>query len=518
MDVRMPDGTILRGVPDDLSKDDILDRYRNYLSRQADQAVYNESSIPEKVQLGLRQSATELGHGVDALTQGGSNYYRSQLPEQARTGEVQSPGELAGIDALTVTDKDKAELQRLQGIEGGWKTTGKVLGDIGMMAIPGAAGARSAAGLPRAVAASRALGGESLGAGVVEGLQSQDPFRGAVAGASTMGLGHAVPRLLGLNRSVAAQELADQGVGLTPGQRWGGIAKFAEELLSYIPGTAKSVIAAKERALSSWNGVVGSIATNVRGLSPHKAIEATKAAVKSGYDEIFKGSAKLDDGLFPKWANILEDARGSMAPKEYKQLEKLFANLADPIAKGRGSLAGNALQTLDQRLGKLMTQAYRRGDSIAGDTYKSAKEVLRQSMPEDMASSLARNNELYGKFKTLESATAKVAPSKRQPPGTFTPEELLSSSAAGRRPQAATGRAPLQGEASTAAQVLTPPNVAQGAAAVVPALAKPFLNPVTQKAFTSNTTADIARLLSSTAPATSEEYQQWMADLLRQRR
>lgn len=446
---------------------------------------------------GDTQAANELAAYVDA-NMPSAEMLRQQdfdsMPwyQKAGIGFDQAVTDL-GTGIKTVLGGDtaqaKADSEMVDSVDSGWKTAGNVAGDIAMASLPGLGATSMAArqGLPLATRAAAGLGGEAWGAGVVEGLQNNDLLTGAAAAATTAVVGGGVPKMLGIG-SKAADDLAEQGVNLTPGQRWGGIVQGVEEIMSYIPGFSKPVQKARERALTSWNQVM-------RGSkkAPQEAIGDIKAAVKAEYDDIFEGVTKLDDSLFNSWATTLNQASDVMPPKEFKQLEKLFANISDPIARGRGSIDSKALQSLDQNLGKLQNQAYRRGDSIAGDVYKSAKESLRQAMPEGMSSRLAQNNKAYGEFKVLESVTAKAAPMKRQPPGTFYPAEGLTSAAAGRRPLAAQGRAPLQKQLETANEVIRKENAAQGLIGRVPALTRPILNRGTQAIATSPATAQAMR-------------------------
>jgi hypothetical protein len=489
MDVRMPDGTILQGVPDDMPKEEILNRYRASEARRYRQEDFDSMPWYQQAAIGAGQSVDELLTGVKGIMGGDTTQARA---DQAMVNDIDS----------------------------GWKTAGNIAGDVAMASVPGLGAANVArnAGLPLARAAQAALAGETLGAGVVEGVQNESLASGATAAGLTAAGGVLAPKLLGIG-SKAADELYQQGVKLTPGQRWGGIIKGAEEILSYVPGTAKPVQKAKDAALSSWNGVIRSIKGDVSGLTPHQAIEATKKAVKSEYEDIFSGTAKLSDDLLPGWASALDEAQKVMPPKEYKALQKTFSNLADPIARGKGSMDAKALQSLDSGLGKLSSQAFKRGDGIAADVFKSAKETLRQAMPDDMSKRLAQNNEAYSKFKVLESATGKSAPSKRQPAGTITPGELLTSASVGRRPQAAVGRAPLQSDAALANEVLSGSNKVQGLAGAIPAISRPFINEPMRRGLTSPLTGQMARSLPTLGLATSqEERMRWMADQIRRRR
>jgi len=406
--------------------------------------------------------------------------------QQAGIGAGQSVADVfTGAKALLGGDTAQAERdsQMLDDIDSGWKTAGNIAADIGMTALPGsfAAAGATRAGLSTGARIASTLAAEGVGAGVVEGLQEQDFDKGLRAGGMTAAGGYVLPKLLGVGTRAGPDILAAQGVNLTPGQRWGGLPAMVEEILSYIPGTAKPVQAARERAVQSWNSVLRSsmAPTATKGMSPHEATQAIKTAVKSEYDDIFRGTMTLD-GLDNAWMGISAGQRNILPPDELSRFNKTLENYWQKLEGA--TVNGKTVQTADKALGKLANQAYKAGDGLMGDAYSAAQRGLQSALPKEIAERLAVNAKAYGRFKVLESATGKVAPSGRSPAGTIMPQELVSSTSAGRRGQAAVGRAPLQDEAHMAAQTLSrPDNAVQGLAQVVPGAGSLFINPVTQR-------------------------------------
>ena len=92
----------------------------------------------------------------------------------------------------------RADQSLVDSVDSGWKTAGNVVGDIAMASVPGLgmSGMAARQGLPLATRAAAGLGGEAWGAGVVEGLQSNDLGTGVTAAATTAAVGGGVPRSL----------------------------------------------------------------------------------------------------------------------------------------------------------------------------------------------------------------------------------------------------------------------------------------------------------------------------------
>ena len=258
---------------------------------ELDQAIYDQSGPLDKIQLGANESIQELGVGTsDFLSGGGSNYYQTQLPDEA--GRNQS------IDlAERYTPGARDELARSRDVDGTLKTIGNIGGDIATLAIPGARIARGAGGLSKALAAEALLVGGYEGAKLpTQGTtRAGNAATGAIATAAT---GAVLPAVAAAGRKFipideVAKPLLDRGVRLTPGEV-----------------TRREPVQMAEAALSRTPIIAGKIA-KLKG----QAREDMRALYDS---EDWEGMSKLLKYLESKGTNLVK--AGKEGDRTYRQL------------------------------------------------------------------------------------------------------------------------------------------------------------------------------------------------------
>jgi hypothetical protein len=212
-----------------------------------DQQAYNDANIAEKLQLGIVQSVTEAGIGIDDYLNsdpGGS--FRQTAPFPFPSG---------GLRLSTQAQRDM--LDRERGVEGGWKTTGEIIGDVGMLMAGGAplAGAKAVRAAP--LLADAALVGGLEGTKLPEEGESR-LGNATIGAAATLATGGLVKALAAGGRAYRGKNLTpkrqgqldtlqEQGLKTTPGQYYGGTVGTLENAAATVnPAANKAVIAARE--------------------------------------------------------------------------------------------------------------------------------------------------------------------------------------------------------------------------------------------------------------------------------
>lgn len=423
---------------------------------QIDQQTYDKTNFPQKMQLGLKQSALETVQGVSDLATGGSNYYATQLPENMPRSQTEP----------MVSPETTSELERLQNVRGGFKTAGNIAGDVAQLAIPTSRVAKMT-NFPRALAAE---------SGLVAGHQAlQDPEPGqtrignaAIGGAATAVGGTAVPAALRygvqpavrqvLNKAApidsVAQEMIEGGVKLTPGMARPRLAGV-ERLMGKIPGVGGRVGNLQAEAVESWNKYVleriGPIARDLDATG-QEAFQTLQDRFTSAYSDVW-------GGVTPK--NV-------RANEAYKNLDTLKADIdklpTDYQGLARGSIedAQTALlqfaETGDTRLLDAADDALRAAQQQAGQDggplFSNIRNVYRESLPDNVGSKLAEIDYQYRKYGVTQRAAGYVDSMKHG--GVISPSSLLGAVKAKNSERAvSSGTGAFQNEAQAGQEVLS---------------------------------------------------------------
>lgn len=439
-DIRMPDGTIIRNVPDGTPRAEIERKWKIAASQKNPQRTAPQSAVA-----GAGHGLTfgfldELGAVADTIglpagekrptIWNGSSFGDAWRANQRRNNEIlkdaekQNPksymaGEVAGMIAPAL-------------ITGGGSTA--------------ASGGRLAARVPRLARAARAVApavaqGAAYGAGSTNGGLGARA-RGAAEGAAWglggdlagRAVGKVASRIIGGKKVPAnVRRLADEGIVLTPGQRAGPGSlrnKFEDTVLGSLPWVKEVPAAAARRGendlrVAVANRVLKPIGQKLDRGSPinSKTIGGIQDMVGNAYDEaIAPLSLQLDDDIMRSLDDIIGGAEREVGPDGARQVaayaEHLKGRLAEgmtgePLKREIQALRGVASETgkKDPMLGQRFWALHntlddglaRQSGETASDAYRSAREssTLMSRMNDAAAKSV---NSEFGPTQLLQAA------------------------------------------------------------------------------------------------------------------
>ncbi len=445
-DVKMPDGTIVRNVPEGTTRAQLMARY-------------GKSAKPNKRPSGAGSSMAhgagdslflgfldEAGAVMDTLGIGGSGEERPNIWNGSGFDEARRANLKRNREIL-------AEKQRAN--PGAYLTgqigaafvplptgKGKLVQIMQNAANSKRAGVAARAGRVAATAAPDVARATVYGAGSAEGDLGQR-VRGAGEGALLGAAGNAAGRALGgtVSRALrgkavspAVRELADAGVVMTPGQRAGPgtIRKNLEEgVLGSLPVIKSIPTAAKRRGIEQLNiaAINRALApigyTLPRGVKPGRDLIAMADDVAyAAYDRSVSGLVLgRDKGLQAAAEAIAEGARANVGPGAGQLnaiVRRTLAQLDD------GPLAGSRVRDM---LSDLRGEAseFMRATATANER-RIGKELWK--LHDQIDSALVRQNTKGGVkgFKKARQAVADFkrikAAAARSPDGVFSPSQL----------------------------------------------------------------------------------------------
>lgn len=390
-DVRMPDGTIIRNVPEGTTKSQLMARY-------------GKAKPQER---GLLRRVDDAVRGVaDAVTLGYSDEIAAKL------------GEITGLGGKKGDYKGNLASQRHRDSQGGGE---RVLGQvIGAVAGPGSkiAAAKGLKGLVGSAIEGAAYGAGYGSGSAKEGERLQGAKSGAALGAAGGVAGRAVgaagARLLrGAKVSPQVRELADAGVVMTPGRRGGKIKRTWEEsVLGSLPFVKAIPRAANERSIEQLNVAVANQALETIGVQypmntppGHEFNGKVQQAAYDAYDNAV-GALNLQDdrALTGGVASILKTGPAKVGPLK-DQLNSLIQLHLDPLLKG--PISGPQVRAL---MSDLRKDASKYASSASANERGLGEELWRLNDQLDQA--LVRQNG-HGATEAFKNAREAVTRVKR---------------------------------------------------------------------------------------------------------
>lgn len=246
-----------------------------------------------------------------------------------------------------------------------------------------------------------------------------------------------------------ARVLQDEGVILTPGQRFGGTMKRLEDAATSIPLLGDSIKSAQARGMQQYTRAAINRALRPIGeelpanLTGNKAIEYAYGKLGDKYDELLPNLRGNLDYKAPP--NALPAVAGQAAPaslrEELDSLRNLGQNLPEPqrgqlgriIDKEiidrftpQGLAEGQTLKDIESKLGGLKSD-FRRSDNYdvrsLGDAVDEMQGSLRRMVERvnpEYQGELQKINQGYASFKISQRAASNPG----APEGVFTPAQL----------------------------------------------------------------------------------------------
>lgn len=389
-DIRMPDGTIIRNVPDGTPRAEIERKWKIAASQKNPQRTAPQSAVA-----GAGHGLTfgfldELGAVADTIglpagekrptIWNGSSFGDAWRSNQRRNNEIlkdaekQNPksymaGEVAGMIAPAF-------------FTGGGSTA--------------ASGGRLAARVPRLARAARAVApavaqGAAYGAGSTNGGLGARA-RGAAEGAAWglggdlagRAVGKAASRLIGGKKVPEnVRKLAEEGIVLTPGQRAGPRSirnTFEDKVLGSIPFVSDVPAAAARRGendlrVAVANRVLKPIGQKIDRGSPinNETIGGIQDMVGNAYDEaIAPLSLRMDDDILRSLDDIIGGAEREVGPDGASQVASYAGYLKDRLAEG---LSGEPLKREIQALRGVASEAGKK-DPMLGQRFWALHNTL----------------------------------------------------------------------------------------------------------------------------------------------
>lgn len=438
MDIELPNGTIIQGIPEGTSKSIVMEKaIKAGLAKPEDFGVQpkQQTNAPSSgFLMGIKEpisgAAQMLPKGLEFLTSAGglapnpvSQYFGSEAER---------------VRAMNAAEEQAYQQQRASQGETGFDI-GRFAGNIVSPANI-VAGARAAQGA-RALGAG--IGTQAAAAGAIQGamqpVNEPNAFAeekaiqigtGALAGKVGEAVASATGKVLNPLTSKAEQTMRDLGITPTPGQTLGGVYKKAEDFAQNLPLIGGQIRNAREKVLFDFNkGVINKALDKVGDKLPENVIGRDAVAyaseqVSNKYDEVL---AKMNFDLdFKTTSGILNALNKANLPSSAQREEAV--NVVNNIALDKFSgktLTGQEYKQIESDLAKEVIK-YKNsasasdrniGDALEGvlNTFKS--ELYQQN--QRYTPQLRRIDSAYTDLKIMQKAAANTGAEN----GVFTPKQ-----------------------------------------------------------------------------------------------
>lgn len=448
MDVRLPDGTIIKNVPDNTTKADLVAR----LAKNG----YDTSG------LGV-EKPTPAKIGVEGLPDAIADVSKNfSIPEKIAVGAAGGFNRLAMGLKQTLFDAAPAPITKAMSSNGGLTpedvqglkeyqalnqaSPAAVAGDIGMnvlaTAVPGA-GIQSAATNLAAKAAPSFLaptvGAAATGAGlaaatepVLEGeSRAEKAAMGALGGAAGDVVGRGLSRVVQpIRQSKDVQKLVSEGIVPTPGQAAGAksfLGRF-EQRLESLPILGDIITKGRTRAIEELNrSAINRSLPEGRQIQAigRKAIEEADQIFDDAYRSVLSGgNVKLGTGLDDALSRVKANQDVFLTDAEEVALGKLVDQIKKRVPEN-GVVSGEMAKGMDSFLGKVARE--RAKDGAFADGVRELKRELRVSVAEGLGgerSKILKDIDFkYANFNRILRASGATGSKD----GIFSPEALQSS-------------------------------------------------------------------------------------------
>lgn len=428
MDVQMPDGTTISGVPDGTSQAELLRRYRGH-TVAAPIDANPTGSFTDNLLAGVGKAIVDTGRGLRQLNPFGDK-------------------------AALQQDIDESKRLDAPLMDTGGGVVGNIGGQIGMALLPGGA-LKGASYLPQLAKAAPALsavakattvpnsikGAAALGAaqGAVQPVATDDSRLlniglGAAGGAAGQAIPKGIARVVRPQTSPEVQALMREGVTPTPGQILGGGFQRLEEGFTSIPYVGDVVKSGQLRAIEDLNRAAYNRALNPIGEKAGKAvgnegIAAVGDKLSQAYERVLP---KLNVQLDADFGQALQGVRQlaeELPDTQGKQFSKLFQARVLNKFSPEGTMNGETMKHVESDLGRLARQYRISNDPdqrLMGEAFTEVQSHLRELVMRNNpteAPVLKKINEGWANYVRAETAAARIGAQE----GVFSPAQLRSA-------------------------------------------------------------------------------------------
>lgn len=378
MDVKLPDGTVIQGVPDGTTKEQLLGK----LQKNGYDVSKIMSADPTEGMSGMEKFAAGVGKSLVDVARGA--------------------GQIVGLTPQSNIDESRRLDSPL--MKSGPGFAGNLAGNIGIgvstAAIPGAntltgatlTGAGLGALTPTATGESRGsnmLAGGALGLGGQLAANALRPVRPMLNPEQT--------RLAG----VAAKE----GIPLTAADLTGSRPlKVIDSVMDNLPLTAGPQEAIRQGKQEAFNRAVLRRAGMDEPLATATDLATRKAALGKVFEDISsRNSVTFNNQVVTDIANVASQANKRLIPDQAKAFQGVIDDLLNQVGQN-GQLSGSQYQAFRTELGKLGKGADR--ESLF---YRDLKKVLDNAFNSQIsgadAAAWKQASGQYGNLKTILNAT-----------------------------------------------------------------------------------------------------------------
>ena len=470
MNVEMPDGTIIEGIPEGTSKAEIEAMF-NQQSAPTPQAAAPQSDVEQKYSTWLERLST----GMRDPIAGGAQFINNALPgaigDARQSADAWLNENTGGVLGYPGGDINAAIQQREQDYRA---------------ALPPDEGfdeARLAGNLATSVAATRGLPipktmGGAVGQGAVVGGaegaampvtgegEYWDQKGGDIAGGAAMGggfgaAGQALSRVIapkGVNRT-DINALKKEGIEPTVGQTLGGGWNALEEKATSMPILGTAITEARNRGKEQLNKAmlnrtVRPVGGTVDDIGTLGVAEA-QPIISKAYDDAMAIVPGIKiDGKAAKDLLAVRALARNLPDDELKRFNKFYTERFHKRLSPSNGLASETYKKLDSDLNEIITSS--KGKEVQG-AFKELKSVLRKQAARtspDFADAINSADEAYARLVRIENASNRALLQD----GVFTPGQMVNSIKATeqgvRKKLAAAGKSLDQGFAAQGQRIL----------------------------------------------------------------
>jgi len=395
VNVTLPDGTVIKGVPDGTTKAQLLDRL---------------ASAKHPAARALRHEMAKAQVEGDPITQGAKNFAK-HMPwwRQAAAGYGKAAPDIAlGLGQITglASDEDVEERKRLDAplMNTGGGITGNIAGNAMLFAptaaIPGAGTLPGAAVIGAASGAVQPVGKDES--------RSANAMVGGLMGAGGQLAGRVVGRglkpissRLGPEEAQLAQAAGREGIPLTAGQQTGSRPlQIAESVMENLPMTSGSQIAAREAQQRAFTAAALRRAGIKGDSAGGRVLSEQKQFLGSALGDIAENSKlSFDDMLTTKLNRIAQDARQHLPPAAAAKIDDSINAVFSQVGEGN-AMTGTNYQGWREPLRQLA-----KGGDAEGHSYGQIRRALDEAFGAQVADpawpDLSRQ---YANLKTITQA------------------------------------------------------------------------------------------------------------------
>jgi len=458
MDVKMPDGTIIKNVPDHYSQEDLLAQY-SQMQKPSDVGTTTESGAATGVypQMTGRHAVqdTERAKNIPLA-----------LIESAVAGGMSIPSAVA---QFLGTDKPAQLFQAIKQNAADISypavaNIGSTAGEFGTTILPAAKAYQLASKLPGMLGTSELVKG-GLSAATAAGLTPVKPTEnyGEFAGekAKQVGLGAAIGAPLSkasqmiFNPKVSddVQKLLELGMTkLTPGQILGQIPvigpalREGEKKLTSVPLMGDIIGGGLRTSFKDFNKAMANKALEPMGITVPKGMKEGEEtnqfinqSIRDAYEDVLNNSTFRNNVIDTHGRDVAQRLRDAMdyhSPnlssdsKEFKK--NVQSDIIDTIQKGK-LLGGDVYREMEQKLGELTTGGYLKNPTL-GKAYENMLQELRNELALQNPRVARHLQNAHEVFKNMD-VLSKAAGMRAADQGVYTPAQFKSAveSTAGRK-------------------------------------------------------------------------------------